>query len=582
MQSVPTVYMDRVNVGGSESGQQSNYNAKGAQHTDNTVELDGVPITDMGDTSPSPSRPGLGVLLRLRQLPGDGDHHRRRRRAEPDRRRAAQHGAARRDATRRTATRASTSRTTALQAVNISPELAAALGNTTGKGNRTDEYQDYGFDLGGPLLKDRVWVWGTIARTNINLLTLTGDAGQHHLQELRVQGRRPGLNPSVRGNFTFYENNKIKNGRERRPDAPAGNHVEPDRPDEYFKGEGNFVVGNRLFATAKDAHVDGGFVLAPAGGLGTDYYIDDGGVAHNTFYQFRARARSTTSAATRSFFAGQHEVKFGGALAARRRWTRSRLAGQPPGCDLGHLPEHARAGRARLRATPPSANYINGYVTDTMSLDRLTLTGGVRFDHQSSSLGAASVPAVAGFDSLLPAISARPVQRRLQVEQRHAAARHHLALDSARKTVVRASYAMFASQLPGDAAEFVSPIQYSYAYYNARRPERRRRRTGERSAGQPGAAGLLRVRSDATRRERCRSTRWRPTVKPPTTHEFLVGVDRQLVPNFAVSATYHLPRLVDVLWTPLDRRDARELHADVDAHRHRCRRSARSTCRSTR
>ena len=42
-----------------------------------------------------------------------------------------------------------------LQAVNISPELAAALGNTSGKGNRTDKYQDYGFDLGGPLLKDR-------------------------------------------------------------------------------------------------------------------------------------------------------------------------------------------------------------------------------------------------------------------------------------------------------------------------------------------------------------------------------------------------------------------------------------------
>jgi len=49
MQTVPTVYMDRVNVGGSESGQQSNYNAKGAQATDNTWSIDGVPVTDMGD-----------------------------------------------------------------------------------------------------------------------------------------------------------------------------------------------------------------------------------------------------------------------------------------------------------------------------------------------------------------------------------------------------------------------------------------------------------------------------------------------------------------------------------------------------
>ena len=49
MQTVPTVYMDRVNVGGAESGQQSNYNAKGAQATDNTWSIDGVPVTDMGD-----------------------------------------------------------------------------------------------------------------------------------------------------------------------------------------------------------------------------------------------------------------------------------------------------------------------------------------------------------------------------------------------------------------------------------------------------------------------------------------------------------------------------------------------------
>ena len=40
-----------------------------------------------------------------------------------------------------------------LQAVNISPALAAALGNTTGKGNRTDKYFDRGFNLGGPLLQ---------------------------------------------------------------------------------------------------------------------------------------------------------------------------------------------------------------------------------------------------------------------------------------------------------------------------------------------------------------------------------------------------------------------------------------------
>src|SRR5262249_33623560 len=49
LHTVPAVYADRVNVGGSETGRQSNFNGKGAQGTDNTWTLDGVPVTDVGD-----------------------------------------------------------------------------------------------------------------------------------------------------------------------------------------------------------------------------------------------------------------------------------------------------------------------------------------------------------------------------------------------------------------------------------------------------------------------------------------------------------------------------------------------------
>jgi len=55
MQSVPTIYVDRVNVGGSESGQQSNYMGKGATTLENTWNIDGVPVTDMGATGSTPT-----------------------------------------------------------------------------------------------------------------------------------------------------------------------------------------------------------------------------------------------------------------------------------------------------------------------------------------------------------------------------------------------------------------------------------------------------------------------------------------------------------------------------------------------
>src|SRR5262249_6321296 len=55
LQSVPGVLVDRVNVGGSESGQQSLYMAKGSGPTSGVWSVDGVNITDRSATGSSPT-----------------------------------------------------------------------------------------------------------------------------------------------------------------------------------------------------------------------------------------------------------------------------------------------------------------------------------------------------------------------------------------------------------------------------------------------------------------------------------------------------------------------------------------------
>jgi hypothetical protein len=40
-------------------------------------------------------------------------------------------------------------------------------------------------------------------------------------------------------------------------------------------------------------------------------------------------------------------------------------------------------------------------------------------------------------------------------------------------------------------------------------------------------------------------------MKPPVTHEFLVGVDKEFAPDFAISAAFTYRRIEDLLWTPL-------------------------------
>jgi hypothetical protein len=55
MQTVPGIIVDRVNVGGAESGQQSGYQAKGALDDDNTWNMDDIPITNMAVTGATPT-----------------------------------------------------------------------------------------------------------------------------------------------------------------------------------------------------------------------------------------------------------------------------------------------------------------------------------------------------------------------------------------------------------------------------------------------------------------------------------------------------------------------------------------------
>jgi len=549
LETVPTVFLDRVNVGGSESGQQANYNAKGAQNTDNQWTLDGVPVTDMGDNLTRPRHASgasafyydFDALQEMAITTGGADAQNATGGVQVNvvlrKGTNLPHGSMR-----------YLFENESLQSVNISSDLAAALGDSTGKGNRTDAYRDYGFDLGGPLLKDQIFIWGTMGRTKIDLLTLNGLATNTSFDNVafKAEGR---LNNAVRGNFAFYENAKDQDGRDAGPTRPIETTWSQSGPTRYYKGEGNFIVSKGLFASVKGAYVGAGFELIPNGGLAKDYYIDGGGVAHNTYYQYRTSRPQLYFGGDGSYFAGINEVKFG---ASWRRTSADTQQIWPASHLVATWDQYPNmlVQVARDYSSVTSAHYSSAYATDTLSVDRLTLTGGLRFDWQSSSLGAASVPAVTGFENVLPAISTAAVSDVYQwtsVTPRLAAS---IALDSSRKTVVRGSYAMFASQLPGSLAAFVSPIQYSYAYYNAVD------RNGDGVAQQSevlvnqGLQGFYGF--DPRNPSRTTSINSvSPSMKPPVTHEFLIGVDKEFAPDFAISGTWTYRRMEDLLWTPL-------------------------------
>jgi hypothetical protein len=204
--------------------------------------------------------------------------------------------------------------------------------------------------------------------------------------------------------------------------------------------------------------------------------------------------------------------------------------------------------------------YAQGFITDTISMNRLTLTAGIRFDHQTSSLGASTTPAVPGIP-FMPSVTTSAVENVYDFNNVTPRVGVTYALGENRKTVARASYAMFASQLPGNAGSFVSAIQpYTYVYYYA---------VDKQTNGQPcvtvgvnGCNGLADLNEidvkhpdssnnvDLAHPGVFISNNKIGDISAPRTQEFMFGVDHELVPNFGVSATMTYRYVNNFLWNP--------------------------------
>ena len=74
-----------------------------------------------------------------------------------------------------------------------------------------------------------------------------------------------------------------------------------------------------------------------------------------------------------------------------------------------------------------------------------------------------------GFEKYLPAVTAPGVDNALIYKLLQPRVGVTYALDESRKTQLRATYAMFTSQIGSGAAAFMSVAQYRYLYYDVRR-----------------------------------------------------------------------------------------------------------------
>jgi len=165
MQTVPGVQVDRMNVGGNMSGQQSIFMAKGAQTTQGSWNLDGVTVSDMASGASSPTYWDFDSFQELQAVTGGSDPsiatagvtiNMVTKRGTND-----IHGSARVFIT--------DPKWQAHPTLTQEERAQSVLGNGNFVGSQITGIQDYGIEVGGPILKDRLWLWGAYGRQQIDL-----------------------------------------------------------------------------------------------------------------------------------------------------------------------------------------------------------------------------------------------------------------------------------------------------------------------------------------------------------------------------------------------------------------------------
>jgi len=328
LQMTPAVQVDRENVGGNESGQQASFVALGGDGDNDTWTMDGVNITDPAAVGASPTYYDYDVFEEINITIGGAD--------------VEQHtgGVSLNFVSRRGGNRISfggrfyyteeyfQSKPPSnwdWEAGDPYPsdptqwdELQQIFGQGLGY-NSIRDIKDFGFNVGGPILKDKIWWWGSYGVQEIKTTVMNGSADDTFLNNYAFKINLQ-LVPENRFEFFIHAGEKAKFGRGSSSQYPAGRnqHGKYNFGSPIFKLQDEHMFGDNLFVSAKLGFTDAGFGLWPADdeALTTMRYYDDDNdlyTSYSWFFSGRPNWQFTLHGTyfNDDLFGASHEIKVG-------------------------------------------------------------------------------------------------------------------------------------------------------------------------------------------------------------------------------------------------------------------------------
>ena len=609
LQQTAGIAMDRENIGGNMSGQQSNYISRGGNPTNNKWSLDGVDITDMSATGASPSYYDFDAFQEMTINTGGVD------------------------VTQQTGgvginlvTKSGSDRFKGSSRYYVTDERFqsnniddAIRRQGASSGNPIQNIQDYGVEAGGPLKRGRAWMWGSFGKQTVDVGVIGFYKPSAECQAFRpapVGNRNPldaGIDEingclntdrtllqttNLKGEVQLFAGNKLslfnnfaKKERNARGasdlnpietttpqgavDKSFGKYLWNTGPNPTYKFGDQWVVSDRLLLDLQYAHVGNNFVLGfnkpelrdvqPTLIVGGQQPGLNGRSGSESV--FIRPVNSVTFNANYflpAFAGGDHSFKVGG------YWRNSNTTSisHTGGFATVRYPTSINDDCPALAAANPNTptlwcavdltrdgftvydltNY-SAYAQDTITRGRATYQLGLRYDYNKDEAGAATIGANPLGGPWLPAIDFPGADPGVAFNDFSPRVGFTYDLSGRGRTIAKANYARYYGQVGnGGVASTVNPVGSTTLRY----PWRDDNRNGFADAGEivlsasPLSASTNWSAANPANTVSANSVD--PDLKNDTTDEFIVGIDHQMGNAFAVGASYIYRKYDNFSW----------------------------------
>ncbi len=308
LQMTPSVQMDRENIGGVESGQQSYFQAKGT--TNNEWTLDGMQTTDKSSIS-SAGYYDFDSFEELNISTGTLDVEHK----DP--------AVVINVVTRRGTNKTSIGGRFFYTDSNFQAKVPQSRLDEFGVAgyNRADDIKDFGFNAGGPFVKDKAWWWisyGIQQVKTINQLNVHDDTYLNNYNaKLNFQ-----IIPSNRLELLYMLGDKKKYGRSSSEFHPPGLRQGSKQHfgNPTIKLQDEQMFGDSLFLSVRIGHTAGGFGLIPEEDLLLEkgnWYDVEQNLYFNSYYWFYSDRPHPYGVVQAQYFndnlifGSAHEIKVG-------------------------------------------------------------------------------------------------------------------------------------------------------------------------------------------------------------------------------------------------------------------------------